>query len=311
MPEKSSAEILVIGSLNIDLVVRTPRFPRPGETVSGQDLKTIPGGKGANQAAASAKQGIPTAMIGRVGEDPYGRLLLSSLSDLEVDVSRVTKDPEASTGSAVILVNEEGENCIVLSPGANGRVSEEDLHQAGALFQQARILLLQLEIPYRAVKQAAELGKEHGLQVILNPAPAREVDPDLLSHVDLLVPNQTELGLISGLKISSRASLEEASRKVLQQGVKTLVVTLGEQGALIARNDDMRLVPGIQVDAVDTTGAGDAFIGGLAAALVQDFSLLEAVRLANCAGALAATKFGAQTSLPAGSEVKKLYRKSY
>jgi ribokinase len=311
MNNSSPAEILVFGSLNIDLVARTERFPQPGETVPGEDLETIPGGKGANQAAASALHGVPTALIGRVGKDLYGRMLTNSLAALGVNITPVATDPEVSTGSAVILVNQEGENCIVLSPGANGRVNEKDLHRAEDLFTTARILLLQFEIPYPAVKQAAALARQHGVLVILNPAPARQLDHDLLGLVDLLVPNQTELSLISGLSISDRSSLERAARRVLQHGVGTLVVTLGEEGALLASQEGLERVPGIKVDAVDTTAAGDAFIGGLAAALRQDFSTLEAVRYANCAGALAVTTFGAQPSLPEGGEVKKLYRKTF
>jgi ribokinase len=311
MTDSPPAEILVFGSLNIDLVARTERFPDPGETVPGEDLESIPGGKGANQAAASALHGVPTAMIGRVGKDLYGRMLTNSLAELGVHITPVATDPEVSTGSAVILVNREGENCIVLSPGANGRVNGQDLLRAEGLFGSARILLLQFEIPYPAVKQAAALAQQHELQVILNPAPAREIDRGLLNDVDVLVPNQTELSLISGLPISGRSSLERAVRKVLGLGVGTLVVTLGEEGALAATPEGLELVPGIQVEAVDTTAAGDAFIGGLAAALRDNYSLLEAVRYANCAGALAVTTFGAQPSLPEGSEVKKLYRKTY
>lgn len=310
MTPEDYPQIIVAGSLNVDLVIRVPRFPRPGETLPGEDLQTVPGGKGANQAAAAARLGNRTAMLGKVGDDPHGKMLVKNLKSLQVDTTMVSIDPETSTGSAVIMVNEAGENSIVLSPGANHQFLPDDLKSANDYFARAKFLLLQLEIPLTTVKYAAVRGKEKGLRVILNPAPARDLSPELLADIDILVPNETELAMLSDHRVSDHQSRLQAARVLLEQGVNTVIITLGKQGALLVTGDHARLFPGIEVEVVDTTAAGDAFIGGLASALNHDFSLENAVRYANCAGALATTKLGAQPSLPAVQEVDQLYQQS-
>lgn len=310
MTDKDYPQIIVVGSLNVDLVIRVPRFPQPGETLPGGDLQTISGGKGANQAAAAARLGNQTALIGKVGDDPHGKMLVRNLNSFQVDTTRITADPDAPTGSAVIMVNEAGENSIVLSPGANDHFCPEDLRSANNDFSRAKFLLLQLEIPLSTVEFAAARGKKAGLRVILNPAPARDLPPDLLANVDILVPNETELAMLSGHRVSDHQSRLRAARVLLEQGVNTIIVTLGDQGALLVTADNARLFPAVEVEVVDTTAAGDAFIGGLASALNQDYSLENAVRFANCAGALAATKLGAQPSLPTAREVFQLYQQS-
>ena len=304
MPE---IETLVAGSLNIDLVVQAPRFPEPGETIQGEDLQTIPGGKGSNQAAAAARQGLKTALIGRVGDDAYGKLLLSRLEHLGVNTSQIKRDSQAATGSAVIIVNRSGENSIVLSPGANANVSASDLDQAEELFQNAELLLLQLEIPLPTVTHAAQLGKRNGLRVILNPAPAAELPTALLEAVDILVPNETELALLSGQELDGERALEEAARSLLERGPQVVIVTLGSRGAMLVTRKKVSRIPVREVEVVDTTAAGDAFIGGLASGLQQNLALENAVQYANCAGALATTKFGAQPSLPTREEVESFY----
>jgi len=295
-------EILVIGSLNADLVVRAPRFPKPGETISGEDLQIIPGGKGANQAVAAARQNTSVAMAGRVGKDSFGPFLLDSLKSDHVDTSHVTVD-ESATGTAIIIVDSNGQNSIVLSPGANGKVSAQDIN---AINVDAKILLLQLEIPIEAVIHAAKWGRQKGMTVILNPAPARELPDELISSVDYLLPNETELNLLSGVQVKDMVSAEQAARILLKRGVGHVIVTLGEKGALIVSTDQVKHADAYKVNVLDTTAAGDAFIGGFASALLRGLELNKAVKYGNACGALAVTKFGAQPSLPTQQEVEKL-----
>ena len=294
--------ILVAGSLNADLVVRTPRFPQPGETISGEDLHVIPGGKGANQAVAAARHGTQVSMLGRVGRDDFGDFLLENLKSNSVD-SRYVRRDDASTGTAIIIVDSSGQNSIVISPGANGQVTEQDMENAS--FPDFKLLLLQLEIPIPAVLAAARRARENGLGVILNPAPARDLPEELIALTDFLIPNETELGLLSGMEVDDIASAELAAKSLLERGVGTIIVTLGSKGALIVTANQVTHVETFKVDVVDTTAAGDSFIGGFAYKLLESGDLQEAVRYGCACGALATTKFGAQPSLPTREEVER------
>ena len=302
------SNIIVVGSLNADLVVRTPRFPQPGETISGEDLLIIPGGKGANQAVAAARQGASTAMVGRVGNDSFGPELIENLKQNNVDTSHVLTDEQAATGTAIIVVDATGQNSIVLSPGGNGRVTPEDVNDVP--FGDYKLLLLQLEIPVEAVLAAAQRAKESGLRVLLNPAPARSLPEELLSLPDFLVPNESELSLLTNQPVNDIASAENAAKSLLERGVQNVIVTLGANGALIVNKDITKHVPSFKVDVVDTTAAGDAFIGGFASALLQEKSMEEAVRYGCACGALAATKLGAQPSLPTKEDVATFLNQS-
>lgn len=300
------SNILVIGSLNADLVVRVSRFPAPGETISGEDLAIIPGGKGANQAVAAARQGAQVSMVGCVGDDSFGPALVQNLQSSRVDTSHVRTDP-ASTGTATIVVDAQGQNSIVLSPGANAKVSTSDVDAVS--FENAKILLLQFEIPFKTVTYAASVARQNGLRVVLNPAPARPIPDSLLANIDILIPNESELQLLTGMPVNDMESAKPAAQALLAKGVETVIVTLGSNGALLVTPEATVNIPAFNVDVVDTTAAGDAFIGGFAAALLKGSSLEDAVRYGNASGALAATKFGAQPSLPTAEDVAQFLDK--
>jgi ribokinase len=303
-------DIVVVGSLNMDLVVRVTRMPQPGETVPGREFQTIPGGKGANQAAAAALLSSSVAMVGRVGNDAFGPALIENLNRQGVDTCHIQLDGHAATGTAMITVDDLGQNSIIIAAGANGRVVREDIDELDRLFDQAQYLLLQFEVPLDRVEYAMQKAHSHGVKVILNPAPAHPVSPQFLSRVDYLILNESEAGLLSGVQVHDLVSAEESARRLQHDGVPVVILTLGEKDALLVSGETACHVPAHRVEAVDTTAAGDAFIGGLATALVQGYPLEEAVRYATCAGTLAVTRFGAQTSLPSALEVKALFERA-
>jgi ribokinase len=306
------ADILVVGSLNADLVVRVPRFPQPGETISGEDLNIIPGGKGANQAVAAARQGTSVAMLGRVGNDSFGPELMDNLKRNQVDSALVQVDPDSATGTAIIVVDASGQNNIILSAGGNGRVSQSDVTDAS--FSDYKLLLLQLEIPIETVLAAAQKAKEKGLRILLNPAPAHPLPAELISLSDFILPNETELSLLTGQPVHDIASAEQAAKQLLERGAQNVIVTLGANGALIVSSKQVTHVNTYKVEVVDTTAAGDAFIAGFAARLLESDgqpgdALTNAVRYGCACGALATTRFGAQPSLPTRAEVENLLSK--
>ncbi|NPV55102.1 MAG: ribokinase [Anaerolineae bacterium] len=300
------SDILVIGSLNMDLVVRAARMPARGETLPGTDFHTIPGGKGANQAAAAARLGGQVAMLGCVGADAFGEQLVANLASFGVDTSLVRRAAGASSGVAVILVDAAGDNRILVVAGANGQVSEENIRIAGEDIQHARLVVMQLEIPLASVAASARLARDCGTPVLLNPAPAHTLPEGLLALVDTLVVNESEAAALSGLPVTGVVEGFAAAGALRGQGARQVVLTLGEQGALVSAAEGQVHLSGFPVEVVDTTAAGDAFIGGLAVALLEGMPLVEAARFANAAGALACTRLGAQTSLPARHEVMAL-----
>ena len=295
--------ILVVGSLNADLVVRSPRFPQPGETISGGDLQVIPGGKGANQAVAAAILGANVFMLGRVGSDNFGNFLLDSLKSNHVDTQFIQRDT-SSTGTAIIVVDANGQNSIVLSAGANGNVIPEDVDLAS--FPAGGLLLLQLEIPMPTVLRAAQRARESGIRIILNPAPAKPLLDELITLVDFIIPNETELNQLTEFDINDIPSTEQAAQNLISRGAKHVIVTLGARGALVITETEAFHIDTFKVEVVDTTAAGDAFIGGFASAVLQKMPLEEAVYYGCACGALATTKFGAQPSLPTKDEVEGL-----
>jgi len=297
------AKILVVGSLNMDLVVRVPHTPMPGETVLGGDFETFPGGKGANQAVAAARMGGDVTMVGRVGNDDFGDTLIECLVNNKVKTTYVIKDAEASTGIAMIAVASNGENSIVVASGANSDVSVDDVNNARDLMRESDILLMQLECPLEAVSEAVDLAKAYDLKVVLNPAPAQQLSETLLSNVAYLTPNQKELQMLTGEEDD-----DKAIKKLFDWGVKNLIITLGPNGTRVVTEDMDKHLPAVEITAVDTTGAGDAFNGALAVALAEGKPLLQAVKYGMAAGALSATKRGAQPSLPTRDEVEQLLK---
>lgn len=310
---------VVFGSINIDLVTKTPRLPLPGETLTGHSFVTAPGGKGANQAVAIAKLGVPCYMVGRVGGDNFGRELLASLQLAGVKTENVFVDESISSGVAAIAVDDNGENQIIITPGANGRVDRTDVERLLSVLKMTlsppsqrkeissppsqgglggSILLLQLEIPLNTVIAAAQTAKAAGIQVILDPAPAQNLPDELYPLIDIITPNETEAGRLVGFTIDGRETATEAAQALLQKGVGNAIVKLGAKGVICATPAETFFTPAFSVTAVDTVAAGDAFNGGLAAALVEGLPLRQAVIWGAAAGALAATKPGAQSAMP-------------
>ncbi|HPV07423.1 MAG TPA: ribokinase [Aggregatilineales bacterium] len=300
------AHVVVVGSLNMDLVVRAPRIPAPGETLLGGEFHTVPGGKGANQAVAAARLGARVSMVGRLGADDFATQLLANLEADGIDHSAVIQDASTTTGVALIVVADDGQNSIVVASGANMQVTPDDVDAAAETIAAADVLLLQLEIPLDAVQRAAEIAHEHGVPVVLNPAPARDLPADLLSRVDVLIPNESETALLTGLPVDTGAELEAAARALLDRGISTAILTLGARGAMLATGSEVEIIPTFKVQPVDTTAAGDAFVAGFSVALAEGKPVAEAVRWGNAAGALAATRLGAQTSLPRRAELEQL-----
>ncbi|RIH81631.1 Ribokinase [Calidithermus terrae] len=292
--------IVVVGSLNMDLVVKVPRHPVPGETLLGSDYESHFGGKGANQAVAALRMGGKVRMIGRVGNDGFGERIKAHLKAQGINVN-ATLCINSPTGVAFISVDKEGQNAIIVSPGANSRLKPE--HLSPIEFEGASVVVLQLEVPLDTVRRAARIGRESGARVILNAAPALPLAPADLALFDLLVVNESEAHAYCGLAVDSPGLGLEAAR-ALRERCPTVVVTLGRQGAVWASPEGEGYQPAFEVRAVDTTAAGDAFIGALAVALGEGKSLAEAVRLGAAAGALAVTKPGAQSSLPSRLEAE-------
>lgn len=303
-----SRTIVVVGSLNADLVVRTLRFPAPGETTTGTEFAVYPGGKGANQAVAAARLGARVVMVGRVGRDDHGRLLKASLTAAGVDAERVIDDEDAATGVAVITVDASGQNQIVLAPGANRRLRPDDVERRRRLIESAAVVLLQLEVPPETVEAAAKIAHRAGVAVVLDPAPARHEALTLLSHVDFITPNETELHLLASApaKPTNPEDAARMARTLLGQGARCVIAKLGPAGAIAISAEEQCYWPAHDVAAVDTTAAGDAWNGAFAVALAESRTLQEAGAFANAAAAISVTRAGAQPSMATRDQVERL-----
>ncbi len=296
--------ILVVGSVNMDMVVKTGAFPRPGETVFGGSFGMFPGGKGANQAVCAAKLGGKVTFVGKLGKDVFSQQLLESMRHDGVLLHHVLTDGNAPTGTALITVDRKGENEIVVVSGSNMKLSANDIKSKAALFSSAAVLLLQLEIPLPTVAYAASKAHTNGTVVILNPAPARKLPLSLLRSVDYLTPNETELAMLTGRSTDSIRTIVPAARALLRRGVKNVIVTLGSRGSLLVNEGTEKLYPAMKVKAVDTTAAGDAFNGALACSLSAGDQLDDAIRFANAVAAFSVGRMGAQGSMPTKKEMK-------
>lgn len=293
--------IVVVGSLNMDLVVGVPRFPAPGETLIGGDYTQHPGGKGANQAVAAARAGGQVVMVGRLGNDGFADVLRGQLEQDSIDTSHIDTLPDAPTGVAFISVDEAAQNIIIVSSGANARLMAEEVTED--IFTDAKALILQLEVPLETVFHSAKLARASGAKVILNVAPAQKLSPEQLKLIDVLIVNENEAALLTDLATEHVSQNPEQAARQLADAVPTVILTLGAAGALWYEGGQAGLVPGFAVTATDTTAAGDAFVGAFAVAYGDGQDVASAVRFANAAGALAATKTGAQPSLPSRKSI--------
>lgn len=298
--------VVVFGSLNMDLTAYSPRLPRPGETLFGSGFQLSAGGKGANQAVAAARLGAPTVFVGRVGQDMFGAAALRELGQRGVDTDSVWTDPEHGTGLAVINVDEGGENAITVISGANMALGERDVRRAERALQGARVLLLQLEVPSAASQKVAALASERGVLVVLDPAPAQPLGPGFLQAVDILTPNEGEASELVGYPVEGLDHAARAAGDLLALGVGAVALKMGRHGVYFSDGETAGHQQAFAVEPVDTVAAGDAFNGGLAAALLDEVGLAEAVRWGAAAGALAVTRRGAIPAMPDRSEVEQL-----
>ncbi|HIA79360.1 MAG TPA: ribokinase [Candidatus Marinimicrobia bacterium] len=290
--------VSVVGSFVYDLVAKAPRRPKTGETLIGESFGMFLGGKGANQAIASSRSGASVHMIGRLGNDLFGNQFLEKFSNEGISTDFVVIDDVNGTGVGMPLIDATGDNSIVLIPQANMALSVDDVNNAFEPIASSDVLILQLEVPIDASQRAAEIAKENNTMVLLNPAPAREIPDSFLRLVDVLIPNEIETEILSGMKTTTNDQAIEAARALTSKGISTVILTLGHRGALLLTDEIEKRVPGFAIEAVDTTAAGDAFCGALATSLAQGSTIEDAVWVANAAGALAVTKLGAEPSLP-------------
>jgi ribokinase len=306
--------IVIVGSLNMDLVVRLPVIPPPGETHLGGTFRSVSGGKGANQAVAAARLGAQVTMIGCTGADTFGASMREGLLREGIDITHVREAADEASGVALIEVDAQGRNSIAVAPGANFALTAEDVEAAMAAIGAFDALVMPLETPIETIEAGARIASERGSLVILNPAPARELSDELLRMVDVLVPNEFELGSITGMPCQSEAELRVAGAALQQRGPGSVIVTMGARGALVlgGKTNLSELVPTFAVDAVDSTAAGDCFVGALAVGMCKSMGLRDAAEYAVAAAAISVTRFGAQPSLPTSSEVGQflLERKS-
>ena len=291
-------QVTVVGSFMYDLVATVPRRPKTGETLVGNAFGMFLGGKGANQAIAASRAGSKVTMVGRLGNDFFGKQFLEKFSKEGINTDFVTQDDENGTGVAMPLIDASGDNSIIIIPQANMALTVENINQAQSTIADADVLVMQCEVPMDANQRAAEIAKQNDTLVILNPAPAQLIPDQILKLVDIIIPNEIETETLTGLPTKTENEVLVAGRNLLSKGVETVILTLGDRGSLLLNEDGEKLIPAFDVSVVDTTAAGDSFCGVLAASLANGISIDLSVEIANAAGALAVTKLGAEPSLP-------------
>lgn len=299
--------VLVIGSSNLDLVVTAKRFPKPGETIFGKKFEMFPGGKGANQAVCAARLGCKTTFIGKMGNDEFHEKLSSTLIEAGVDINNLFIDEKEHTGTALITVDESGQNQIIVISGSNMKLSPHDIVSKSDLFFTTSVVLTQLEIPIDTVVQSAKLTRQNNAIFILNPAPAASLPESIFPLIDFITPNENELELLSGVTTSDDSSIKLAAEKLLKKGIKNVIVTLGSRGSMLINDSTAKHFPANKVKVVDSTAAGDAFNGAFASSISEGHSIEEAIEFANKVASIAVTRMGAQSSMPYLSEIKDLH----
>jgi ribokinase len=301
-----SKKIVVVGSCNTDMVIKADRLPVPGETILGGTFFMNPGGKGANQAVAASRMGGNVTLISKTGNDVFGKqsVMLYTAENIKTDF--IYSDPKHPSGVALITVDSQGENCIVVASGANAYLNPSDIDKASAEIEGSDLVLMQLEIPIETVEYVADMASKKGIKVILNPAPARALSDNLLKNLYIIVPNKSEAEILSGIKVSDIDSAKQAADIISAKGVDIVVITLGSQGALIKEYNEYLFVEAFKVDALDTTAAGDTFCGAFCVGLSEGRSIPEAVKLAARAAAITVTRMGAQASIPYRTELSSL-----
>ena len=292
-----------MGSTNTDMVIKTSKLPQPGETILGGDFLMNPGGKGANQAVAAARLNGRVTLVAKTGEDLFGLQTKKQLLSENLNCDYLFSDPVSPSGIALITVDDHAENCIVVAPGANTRLVRADIDRALQAILNTEIILMQLEIPMDTVTYVTGIAFKAGRKVILNPAPAQQLSAELLKTLYMITPNETEAELLTGIPVTDLHSAETAARILLDKGVQVVVITLGNKGALLVTASHCQLIPGVMVDAVDTTAAGDCFNGALAVAIAEGSDLVSAITFANKAASISVTRMGAQASAPYRDEI--------
>jgi ribokinase len=295
--------IVVIGSSNTDMVIKCEHLPAPGETILGGNFFMTAGGKGANQAVAAARLNGDITFIAKVGNDVFGTQAIELFNKENINTEYIFIDDENPSGVALINVDAKGENCITVAQGANGNLIVDNIKMLTHVLEQADIILVQLEIPIETIKYVAEIAKQHSKTFILNPAPACKLPDELLSKISIITPNEKEAEMLTGIAIHDVESAKQSAKILSSKGIKTVIITLGKDGALLYQNNEFNLIPTNKVNAVDTTAAGDVFNGALAVAISEQKNLKEAVQFANIAAAISVTRLGAQASAPYRNEV--------
>ncbi|CAM2857225.1 ribokinase [Levilactobacillus brevis] len=303
-------KVTVLGSLNVDTTLRIARMPQPGETLSTENKSSAAGGKGANQAVAAARAGAETSFIGKVGNDDAGRFMVESLDNDHIDTHAIITDPVVGTGSAFILLDEAGQNSILVYGGSNQQIKAEEVIAREDEIANADFLITQFETPQAATLAAFKVAKQHGVTTILNPAPAAEIDPKILKVTDLVIPNETESAELTGIEVTDEASMDANAKKFREMGVKNLIITVGSKGAYYATEQESGFVPAFKVKAVDTTAAGDTFIGALSSQLKPDLSnVATALVFAQRASSLTVQGLGAMPSIPTVEQIEAASKK--